>query len=91
MPDLTPALPRDEIVKLVAILVRKISSDHMEHKLNLICILNGAFLILSDLVRQLSIPIKIDFLRVASYGSDSSTSGKILLNKEIEVDFKFKF
>ena len=91
MPDLIPALPRDEIVKLVAILARKISSDHMEHKLNLICILNGAFLILSDLVRQLSIPIKIDFLRVASYSSDSSTSGKILLNKEIEVDFKFKF
>jgi hypoxanthine phosphoribosyltransferase len=90
MSDLIPALPRDEIGKSIAIVARKISSDHKEHKLNLICILKGAFIFLSDLVRQLSTPIKIDFLRVASYGSDSSTSGKIQQNKEIGIGFKLK-
>ena len=88
MPDLIPALPRDEIGKSMAIVARKISSDLKGHKLNLICILKGAFIFLSDLVREHSTPIKIDFLRVASYGSDSTISGKIQLNKEIEIGFK---
>ena len=88
MPDLIPALPRDEFSNSTAILSRKISSEYKEHELNLIGILKEAFIFLSDLVRKLNTPIKIDFLHVASYGSNSSTSGKIQKNKEIETVFK---
>jgi hypoxanthine-guanine phosphoribosyltransferase len=41
-------------------------------------------------IEALSIPVKIDLLRVASYGSNNSTSGNIQLKKDIEIDIKNK-
>ncbi|MDM8521825.1 hypoxanthine phosphoribosyltransferase, partial [Desulfococcaceae bacterium HSG8] len=52
--------------------------------------LKGAFIFISDLIRHLTIPVKVDFIRVCSYGSDSSSSGNIRLTKEIEIDIKDK-
>jgi hypoxanthine phosphoribosyltransferase len=39
---------------------------------------------------NLSIPVQVDFIRVASYGSDTSSSGRINLTKAIEIDVKSK-
>ncbi|MGD2187349.1 MAG: phosphoribosyltransferase family protein [Desulfobacterales bacterium] len=86
MSDLFPVLTRDEINKSIARMARKISSDYHERELILIGVLKGSFIFLSDLARQLSIPVKIDFLRAASYSSNSSTSGKIQLKKDIEIN-----
>ncbi len=47
-------------------------------------------LFLADLVRQLTIPVAVDFVRAASYGSGASTSGKIELTKEIDIDIAGK-
>ena len=90
MPDLIPVLTKDEINELVTAIAQKISSDYHDQELILIAVLKGAFIFLADLVRKLTIPVKIDFLRVASYGSSMSSSGKIQLLKEIELDVKNK-
>ena len=90
MPDLVPVLRKDEIQRIVGEMGQKISSDYQGRELILIGILNGAFIFLSDLIRQLTIPVKVDFIRAASYGSGTSTSGKIQLTKEIEIDIKGK-
>ena len=86
MPELIPVLNKNDIEKMVARIARKISSDYQDQELILIGILNGAFVFLSDLVRHLTIPVKIDFIRVCSYGSGDSSSGNIRLTKEIEID-----
>jgi hypoxanthine phosphoribosyltransferase len=39
---------------------------------------------------NLSIPVQVDFIRVASYGSDTSSSGSINLTKAVEIDVKNK-
>ena len=90
MPDLVPVLKTDEIQRIVSELGQKISSDYQGRELILVGVLKGAFIFLSDLIRQLTIPVKIDFIRAASYGSGTSTSGKIQLTKEIEIDIKGK-
>ncbi len=90
MPDLVPVLRKDEIQRIVGEMGQKISSDYQGRELILIGILNGAFIFLSDLIRQLTIPVKVDFIRAASYGSDTSTSGKIQLTKGIEIDIRDK-
>ena len=90
MPDLFPVLKRDEIDKLVFEVAQKISSDYQDRELILIAVLKGAFIFLSDLARRLTIPAEIDFLRVASDGADSSSSGKIQLIKEIELNIRDK-
>jgi len=67
-------------------LARDISKEFEGDEIVLIGVLNGAFIFLSDLVREMSIPVKIDFVRLASYGSDQMSSGQIKITKDIEQD-----
>ena len=90
MPELIPVLNKNDIEKMVVRVARKISSDYQDQELVLIGILNGAFVFLSDLVRHLTIPVKLDFIRVSSYGASDSSSGNIRLTKEIEIDVNNK-
>jgi hypoxanthine phosphoribosyltransferase len=90
MPELIPILKKDDIDKIVSAVARKISSDYKDRELVLIGVLKGAFIFLADLVRHLTIPVKIDFVRTSSYGADTSSSGNIHLTKEIEIDVKGK-
>ena len=90
MPELIPVLNKNDIDNMVTRVASKISSDYRDHELILIGVLKGAFVFLSDLVRHLSIPVKLDFIRVCSYGSGVSSSGNIRLTKEIEMDVNNK-
>ncbi len=90
MPELIPVLNKNDIDNMVARVAHKISSDYQGHELILIGILKGAFVFLSDLVRHLTIPVKLDFIRACSYGSGVSSSGNIRLTKEIEIDVNNK-
>ena len=90
MPEFIPVLKKDEINKLVIDVARKISSDYMDRELVLIGVLKGAFIFLSDLIRNLTIPVKIDFVGISSYGNKTSSSGKIQITKSIEVNIKNK-
>ena len=90
MPEFIPVLKKDEINKLVIDVARKISSDYMDRELVLIGVLKGAFIFLSDLIRNLTIPVKIDFVGISSYGNETSSSGKIQITKSIEVNIKNK-
>ncbi len=90
MPELIPVLKKSDINNMVAQVARRISSDYQDHELILIGVLKGAFVFLSDLMLNLSIPVQVDFIRVASYGSDTSSSGRINLTKAVEIDVKNK-
>lgn len=71
-------------------MARRISSDYKGRDLVLVGVLKGAFIFLADLVRQLTIPVKVDFVRAASYGSGATSSGKIELTKKIDIDVEGK-
>ena len=86
MPDLIPVLTKDEIEKSVADLAKQISKDYQNREVVIVGVLKGAFIFLADLVRHLSIPVKVDFVRLASYGCNTETSGSICLTKELEID-----
>ncbi len=90
MPELVPVFTKDQIQKMVAVVARRISHDYKGRTLVLVGVLNGAFMFLADLVRELSIPAQIDFVRVASYGAGTASSGKINLTKDLELDIQNK-
>ena len=90
MPEFIPVLKKDDIDKMVVAVARKISSDYKDRELILIGVLKGSFVFLSDLIRNLSIPVKVDFVGVSSYSDKTSSSGKIQLTKNIEIDIKNK-
>lgn len=51
-------------------------------------ILNGAFIFLADLIREITVPVEVDFLRAASYGDRTSSSGTIKITKDVETDLE---
>jgi hypoxanthine phosphoribosyltransferase len=86
MPELKPVLSQEEIEKTVADLAQQISLDYKDREVILVGVLKGAFVFLADLIRHLTIPVKIDFIRLASYGCNTSSCGTVCLTKEIEID-----
>ena len=79
---------RDAIQKRIKELAGKISGDYAGRELVVIGILKGAFIFMADLVREISIPCEIDFVRVASYGAGSESLGKVVMTKDIETSIK---
>ncbi len=75
----------EQIQDRVRELARTISDDYGHSEPVLIGILNGVFMFFSDLVKSLTIPVKIDFVRVASYGSSSQSDGLVRLVKDVEL------
>jgi hypoxanthine phosphoribosyltransferase len=71
-------------------LASQISSDYEGKEPIFIGILNGAVFFLSDLVRELSIPVKMDFIRASSYGSEMVSSAEVQLTKDIEIPVQGK-
>ena len=90
MPELIPVLKKDDIEHMVVQVASRISSDYQERELVLIGVLKGAYVFLSDLARQMSIPAQVDFIGISSYGADTSSSGKIRLTKDIDINIKNK-
>jgi len=83
-------IPEQEIRQQVKKIAEDITNEYQDQEPVLIGVLNGVFIFFSDLVREISIPLKIDFVRLASYGSRYVSSGKITLTKDIELPVKGK-
>ncbi len=81
---------KETIQKRVKELAEQISEDYAGKELILIGILKGAFIFMADLIREVSIPCRVDFARLASYGTGSESSGKVVLTKDIETSIKGK-
>jgi len=75
----------DKIRAKVAELGRQISSDYQHKELVLIGLLRGAIVFLSDLMRQITIPVRLDFIGIQSYGV-STESGAVRLVMDLETD-----
>ncbi len=65
-----------------------ICRDYAGQSPHLICVLNGAFIFLADLVRAIDAPITVDFLSVSSYGSRTESSGEVRLTKDLDQSLK---
>ena len=65
---------RDTIAAQVKRMAEEISRDFAGEDVLMIGVLKGSFLFYADLVREMSIPTAVDFVRLASYGSETRSS-----------------
>jgi hypoxanthine phosphoribosyltransferase len=79
-----------QVQERIAAMARKINKDYSGREIILVGVLKGAFIVLADLSRRLKCPVKIDFIRAASYGTGTCSSGKVKLTKEPELSLKGK-
>jgi hypoxanthine phosphoribosyltransferase len=82
--------PRTVIRARVKELAVQISKDYSEREPVFLGVLKGAVFFLVDLMREMTIPLKIDFISAASYGSGMSSSGSVKLNKDFKVPIEDK-
>lgn len=78
----------EEIYKRNMELGKEISKDYEGEKLIVISLLRGSFIFASDLVRQINIPIEIDFLTTSSYGAREETSGYVEIVTDIRSNIE---
>ncbi|MGO4548709.1 hypoxanthine phosphoribosyltransferase [Paenibacillus sp. 2TAB23] len=50
-----------------------------------ICVLKGAFIFMADLVKEITVPLEIDFMAVSSYGQSTKSSGVVKIIKDLDV------
>jgi len=73
-----------EIAVKVKDLAAKISKDYAGKEIILVCVLKGASVFLSDLMRQLTVPTIVDYVDWSSYGSSTSSSGVFRILRDLE-------
>ena len=79
-----------QIATRVAELGSEITADYPEGDLLVLGLLKGSFIFLSDLVRCINRPIKVDFLVAASYGAEMVSSGNVVLVYDPETELRGK-
>ncbi|MEA2314715.1 MAG: hypoxanthine phosphoribosyltransferase [Solirubrobacteraceae bacterium] len=74
-----------DLQRRVAELGKQISRDYAGRSLLLVGVLKGAVFFLSDLMRFIDIPVEVDFMAVASYGSATDSSGVVRILKDLDI------
>lgn len=85
---LRKVLSKREIREAVERLGREIEREYRSRNPVLIGVLKGSFIFLADLVRTIRIPMEIDFIRAASYGRGTVSSGEVSILKDVELSIQ---
>lgn len=83
-------LSKDQIEARVKELGEQISNDYEGKDLIAVGILRGSVVFFSDLMRQVKIPMEIDFMAVSSYGKGSTSSGSVQIKYDMQEDIRGK-
>ena len=84
--EFTVSIHKKDIIKRIKTLAAQISKDYAGKKPIFVGVLNGAFIFLSDLVREVDLECEIDFIQIVSYGNATSSSGEITVLKDLGCD-----
>ena len=87
-PQLKILISRDEIAKAVDRLASEIKRDYQGKQPLLIGVLKGSFVFMADLIRQLDLPLELDFVRLSSYGAARESSGKVRVVQGVKTPIK---
>ena len=75
----------EEIDRITTEIAARIDEDYKDTdgKLVLLCILKGSVVFMGDLMKKISLPVEIDFMKVSSYGKDTQSSGRIKIHLDL--------
>lgn len=76
-------IPEDRIQERIRELGAQITRDYPDGDLVVVGVLKGAVLFLSDLVRQIDLPLSVDFMGLSSYGDATASSGVVRITQDL--------
>jgi hypoxanthine phosphoribosyltransferase len=80
-------ITEEQIARRVEQLTRQLQRDYAGRDLVIVSLLNGTVMFLADLVRHLSLPLRLDFIGVSSYGAGTQ-AGELVFTKQLRLDVK---
>jgi hypoxanthine phosphoribosyltransferase len=83
-------ITEEELKKKVTELGEQITNDYRGRELLIIGILKGAVPFLADLIREIKIPLRYDFMAVSSYGASTRSSGAVRILKDLDTSIEDK-
>jgi hypoxanthine phosphoribosyltransferase len=81
-------ITKDQIETRISLLGAQLDRDYADKKPIFIGVLNGSFIFLADLMRMVSIPCEVDFMKLSSYGDEKVSSGNVTELKHIDAKLK---
>ncbi|MER3495767.1 MAG: hypoxanthine phosphoribosyltransferase [Armatimonadota bacterium] len=88
MAELSPLLTEAQIAARIAELAAEIAQDHGDEEVILVGILKGSIYFLADLSRHLGENVRVDTMRVSSYGDEMSSSGMVRLVSDLTLNIE---
>jgi len=76
-------IPEERLQQRIAELGRQITRDYAGRNLVVVGVLKGAVMFLADLVRQIDLPLAMDFLGLSSYGDHTQSSGVVQITQDL--------
>ncbi len=83
-------LSEENIKNRVIEMGAQITKDYAGEELHIVCVLNGAFMFMADLVREIKLPVVLDFISASSYGDETVSSGELKIKMDLAKDIKGK-
>jgi hypoxanthine phosphoribosyltransferase len=77
---------QEQLRRRVTELGAQIADDYRERPPLLVGVLKGAFIFMADLARAINLPVEIELMAIASYGSDTTSSGVVRIMKDVDTD-----
>ena len=81
-------ISEQQIDKRVREIAKQISRDYDGKEVKLICILKGSIFYTCELAKRLTVPVTLDFMSVSSYGSGTTSSGNIIIKKDLDENIE---
>ncbi len=90
-PGLEVLIPADVLQARIKEMGAEIARDYAGKRPELICVLKGAMVFMSDLMRSINIPVTVDFIAVSSYGKGMNTSGEVKIVKDLDEPLEGRY
>jgi len=79
-----------EVRTRIKVLAKEISEDYKGKEVHLICVLKGGVMFLSDLAKEITLPVSMDFMAISSYGDQTSSTGVVKIIKDLDDNIEGK-
>ena len=76
---------QEDLAKIANRLGHQISHDYKDHNLLIVSVLKGSVIFMADLMRNITIPCKIDFITASSYHASTESSGSVSVTDDLSV------
>lgn len=83
-------ISEEEIAQRIGALGKAITHDFEGQDIIVICVLKGAFMFCSDLIKRINLPLKLEFISLSSYGDNTHSSGSVRLEMDITANIEGK-